>query len=258
MGRRLKYARWAHLYDAFYERAMGKNYAGEAAYIAAIIEKNHGPHASVLDVACGTGLHLSYMPETFTLAGVDEQPMFLEIAKRRVPRATFTCGLMQELSVDRKFDAVTCMFSAIGHLPDVANLRETCRRFAAALNPGGTVIIEPWIRPETVKPGILQMLTIDDEDLKAARTSSGTRKGDKTYLHFAFAISDKDGTRAFEETFTLTLFTDDEYEEALESAGFDVTREAPELIPRGLFIGRSSLGTGKHGSARNEAAGKGV
>jgi SAM-dependent methyltransferase len=234
------YRNWAQLYDAFYQRALGKDYQSETAYIAELIAGRHGQQVSVLDVACGTGMHLSLMPSTFTLAGFDLEPAFLEIARKRVPRATFTQGRMEALTVETKVDAITCMFSAIGHLSDVSSLRETCRRFAAALVPGGTVIIEPWILPEDWKPGFLQMLTINEDHLKAARTGRSVRTGNKSAIYYAFAVTDDNNSRAFEEAHVLTLFSDAEYRNALDEAGFDVERRSTVLFPRGLYIGRLS------------------
>ncbi|MGA3035936.1 MAG: class I SAM-dependent methyltransferase [Vulcanimicrobiaceae bacterium] len=232
------YRSWAQLYDAFYQRALGKDYAAETAYIAELIESRHGSQASVLDVACGTGMHLSLMPSTFTLAGIDLEPSFLEIARTRVPRAIFTQGRMEDLSVETKVDAVTCMFSAIGHLQDVSSLRETCRRFAGALVPGGTVIIEPWILPGDWKPGFLHMLIVNEDHLKAARIGRSIRTGNKSTIYYVFAVTDDSSSRAFEETHVLTLFSDTEYREALEAAGFDVERRSTVLFPRGLYVGR--------------------
>ena len=232
------YQSWAHLYDAFYQRALGKDYAVETAYIAELIVSRHGAQASVLDVACGTGMHLSLMPSTLTLAGFDLEPSFLEIARRRVPRATFTQGRMEKLSVDTKVDAITCMFSAIGHLSDVSTLRETCRCFAAALVTGGTVIIEPWILPDDWKPDFLQMLCLNEDRLKAARVGRSVRTGNKSTIYYAFAVTDDNSSHAFEETHVLTLFSDAEYREALEEAGFEVERRSTEVFPRGLYVGQ--------------------
>jgi SAM-dependent methyltransferase len=232
------YRSWAQLYDAFYQRALGKDYAVESAYIAELIVRRHGQQASVLDVACGTGMHLSLMPTTFTLAGIDREPAFLEIASTRVPCASFTQGRMEALTVGTKVDAITCMFSSIGHLSDVSSLRETCRRFAAALVPGGTVIIEPWILPEDWKPGFLQMLTINEDHLKAARTGRSVRTGNKSAIYYAFAVTDDNNSRAFEEAHVLTLFSDAEYRNALEEAGFDVERRSTVPFQRGLYVGR--------------------
>jgi len=150
---------------------------------------------------------------------------------------------MEALSVERKVDAVTCMFSAIGHLSDVASLQETCRRFAAALVTGGTVIVEPWILPEDWKPGFLHMLTINEDRLKAARIGRSVRTGNKSTIYYAFAITDDNSCRSFEETHVLTLFSDTEYREALEAVGFDVERQSIALFPRGLYVGH--LGGGR-------------
>ena len=51
------FTKTAHLYDLFYEQGLGKDYAAEAAMAADLLPGAN----SLLDVACGTGLHLQHL-----------------------------------------------------------------------------------------------------------------------------------------------------------------------------------------------------
>ncbi len=232
-----EYALNASLYDAVYA-ARGKDYAAEARFVGELIWERHGPAASVLDVACGTGLHLAHLPRTFVRSGLDLEAAFVEIAKGRVPQAAFSVGDMRALRVEVPVDAIVCMFSAIGHLPDTPALEATLARFAAAVKPGGTIIVEPWVFPEDWMPGFHEVVVVDEPGRKAARVAASRIEGRTTVLHYAFAVSDERGARAFEEPHRLTLFRQEEYVAAFERAGLSVDLVQNELFGRGLFIGR--------------------
>ena len=55
----------ASAYELIYVVAAGKNYQREAHDVAALIRQRHPTADSLLDVACGTGLHLSHLRNSF-------------------------------------------------------------------------------------------------------------------------------------------------------------------------------------------------
>ena len=46
-----------------------------------------------------------------------------------------------------RFDVVTCLFSSIGYVGTVERLDQAIATMAAHLEPGGTLIVEPWLSP---------------------------------------------------------------------------------------------------------------
>ena len=91
--------------------------------------------AAVLDLGCATGeLLTKQLAERFTVTGVDISPRQIELAKQRIPRATFIHADMTELELPlESFDAVAAFYS-LTHVP-----REEVAPLLRA--------IYPWLRP---------------------------------------------------------------------------------------------------------------
>ena len=234
------HARSAPYYDALH-RAEGKDYAAEAARIHAIVEEHRQTDGDrLLDVACGTGRHIEHLRAWYACEGLDVDRGMLNIAQERCPDVPFHCQDMIGFHLDHKFDAVTCLFSAIGYVPTVGRLDQTIATIARHLRPGGVVIVEPWYRPNQWRDGYLDAKFADEPDLKVARMSVSRTDGNVSILNFNYMVAGHDGVRTFAEPHRLMLFTDDEYKRAFERAGLTVQYDEVGLTGRGLFIGTST------------------
>ncbi len=95
--------------------------------------------ASVLDVACGTGVlfpdYLSRNVEDIT--AIDISPKMAAIAREKFPQVQVLCGDVEHTKFDRKFDCIM-VYNAFPHFPDPENL---IRVLSALLNPGGTLTV---------------------------------------------------------------------------------------------------------------------
>jgi demethylmenaquinone methyltransferase/2-methoxy-6-polyprenyl-1,4-benzoquinol methylase len=127
--------------------------------------------ARTLDVACGTGFLTRFLPGT--VVGLDQSERMLEIARQRVPSASFVRGEALRLPFgDGAFDRV---FSGhfYGHLEgsDRERFLEEARRVAAEL-----VVVDSALRDE-VEPEEVQERFLDDgsrwEVYKRYFTASG-------------------------------------------------------------------------------------
>jgi SAM-dependent methyltransferase len=231
------YSRSAPYYDALY-RSMGKDYVAEAQRVRDIVTQHkHSEGHTLLDVACGTGLHLAHLRNWFECEGVDADRSMLSIAAERCPGIPLQRMDMIGLNVGRCFDIITCLFSSVAYLPNAPRLDQVVRSFAQHLRPGGVAIVEPWLRPEQWEDGYLTALFVDEPDLKIARMSVSRRDGNVSILNFHFMVAQPDGIRTFTEPHRLTLFTDDEYRAAFEKAGLTVSFDPHGLSGRGLYIG---------------------
>ena len=230
-----KSAAW---YDAVYSF---KDYAAESARVSALIRERNPSAASLLDVACGTGKHLEHFAKEYEVAGVDLDPNLLAIARARLPGVPLTVGDMRSFDLGRTFDAVTCLFSAIGYVHGVTELAAAAAAMAGHLEPGGVFVVEPWFSPETWEAGHIAARFVDEPDLKIARMNvSGTPlPNGRLVLHFEYLVMTReDGVVHFTEDHDTTLFTEDDYLEALRAAGLDVTFDREGLMPRrGLIVG---------------------
>jgi SAM-dependent methyltransferase len=231
------YARSAQFYDPLY-RAMGKDYAAEAHAVHEIVESRKGSSGNaLLDAACGTGLHLTHLREWYDCEGIDVDRAMLSIAAERLPGVRLQCMDMIGFHLDRPFDAIVSLFGSVGYLPNTGRLDQVVRDMARHLNPGGVLIVEPWIAPEKWEDGFVSALFVDEPDLKISRMSVSRRDGNISILNFHFTIAQRDGIRTFTEPHRMTLFTDAEYRHAFEAAKLVVEFDPVGLDGRGLYIG---------------------
>jgi ubiquinone/menaquinone biosynthesis C-methylase UbiE len=101
----------AELYDAVYSF---KNYAREADRLRAVINGTAPDARALLDVACGTGEHARFLRRHYAVDGVDINEDYLRAARLKNPSGNYACADMTEFDLDRTYDVVTCLFSAIG------------------------------------------------------------------------------------------------------------------------------------------------
>lgn len=231
-------------YDAIYTPR--KDYAAEAERIHTLIQQLGPPGArTLLDVACGTGLHLAFLHDLYgyEIAGLDIDPGMLQVAAARLPGVPFHAADMADFHLGRKFDAVICLFSAIGYVRTVERLNSTLACFAAHTQPGGVVIVEPWLSAEMYKPGTVHGLFIDEPDFKLARINTSRVDGMLSVMDLHHLVGTPDGVEHFVEHLELAMFTDEQYAEAFQRAGLRLTHDPDGLTGRGLFIGvRSATG----------------
>lgn len=99
------------------------------------------PHAtSLLEVGCGTGFVLQGVRRAYpsmALTASDAMEGGLEIARRRVPDASFRQEDAQDLDSTDRFDVV-CAFDVLEHIVDDERV---LRRLHAAAAPGGGLMI---------------------------------------------------------------------------------------------------------------------
>jgi SAM-dependent methyltransferase len=227
------YARSARFYDAIYAF---KDYAGEAAEIDRRIQEARPGAATLLDVACGTGGHLRELAGRYRCEGVDLSAEQLAVAAQRLPGVPLHEADMTTFDLGRRFDAVTCLFSSIGYVGTVEGLRAAIGAMARHLEPGGVLIIEPWLEPDVWEDGHLGSLFVDEPDIKIARLEVSAREGRLAVMEMEHLIATREGgVEHFVERHELALFTVDEHLEAFRAAGLEVEHDPDGLIGRGLY-----------------------
>lgn len=226
----------APFYDAIYSF---KDYAGEAGQVHALIGQHcRSGGRALLDVACGTGKHLVYLREWYQAEGLEMDEGMLRIARQRLPEMPLHQGSMVDFQLGRRFDAITCLFSAIGYVRTEANLRQAIGAMAAHLRPGGVLVVEPWHRPERWEVGKLVSLVTDQPDLKITRMAISGREGDIAVLVFHYLVGTPQTIDYFSERHELGLFTHQQYLYAFQAAALETSFDPEGLTGRGLYIGR--------------------
>jgi len=100
----------------------------------------------VTDLGCGSGiLAAQLVNDGFTVTGVDLSPAMIELARRRVPSATFTVGSVHDMVIPPSV-AVTATGEVLQYAADArAGLdafADVARRVAEALAPGGVFALD--------------------------------------------------------------------------------------------------------------------
>ncbi|MGD2253522.1 MAG: class I SAM-dependent methyltransferase [Anaerolineales bacterium] len=226
----------AQFYDKIY---VFKDYAAEAAKLIALIREQKGSgRLRLLDVACGTGMHIYHLKDQFQVEGLDVSPDLIELAARRNPEVEFHQVDMIDFDLGRTYDVVACLFSSIGYVRTLKNLRKAIRSMARHLLPDGVLVIEPWFTPAQWNPGTVHMVAVDEPELKVVRMNTSQVRGRLSILDLHYLVGTPQGTQHFVERHQLGLFEQEEMKEAIAEAGMRVTFDEAGLTGRGLYVGR--------------------
>src|SRR3972149_1319508 len=235
------FSRSAAYYDLIYQ-AVGKDYEAESVRLRGLFQLYEFPHgSSLLDVGCGTGAHLVYLKDFYSVEGLDLDQGMLVQAKSKLPAIPFHQADMVEFSLGRTYDLVVGLFSSIGYATTEATLNATIRRMADHTREGGLVIVEPWLGPESYRAGIPHAVFVDQPELKIARMDVSQVADRVSILRFHYLVASKEGVESFAERHDLGLFTQAEYLSAFEAAHLAPTYDPQGLDGRGLYLGVKSM-----------------
>jgi ubiquinone/menaquinone biosynthesis C-methylase UbiE len=232
------YEKLAEVYDAINQSR--KNYLEEAEKVWHLARcktlPSVGREMSLLDVACGTGLHLEHFASWFAhVEGLDLNEEMLAVARTRLPDVSLHQGDMIDFDLGRQFDVITCLFSAIGHMKREVDLREAIKTMARHLKPGGLLVIEPWMEPDALRPGTVHGYLVDVADMKIAHVNVSTLRDGVSVYELHFLVGRPTGITSFVEIHELGLFTREQYRKALESADLVVDFDEEGLSGKGLY-----------------------
>jgi ubiquinone/menaquinone biosynthesis C-methylase UbiE len=237
-ARSLMFHRLAPYYD---DLVGGKDYRLESRALEAIARRFARSRGRAwLDVACGTGSHLSFLRRHYAVTGVDASREMLRVARRRLPGIPLVRADMRRFRLDERFDAVSCLFSAIGHLTTEQNVAATLANFARHLKPGGVAIVEPWIDPSEFRPGYVHLVTHSSPSVTVARMAFSSRRGRRSAVRYQYLIGET-GRRVqhFEEVTLGLLVPRRRLLKLMRGAGLTARFVKPGLaFHRGLLIGR--------------------
>jgi len=225
----------AELYDAIYHF---KNYARECERLRALIADAVPGARTILDVACGTGEHARFLKQHYAIDGVDLNESYLRAARVKNPAGSYTRADMTDFDLAATYDAVTCLFSAIGYVRTAGRLQRAIACMARHVNPGGVLIVEPWLTPDDWKPGATFIHAGEIGADKVCRMSLSGQEGNLSVVQMHYLRGRPDGIEHYSERLELGLFTRDEMTRAFESANMEVGYDAEGLMGRGLYLAR--------------------
>lgn len=231
------FTKTAEFYDALYAF---KNY-GQACNDLKELVKTHKPDAkTLLDVACGSGKHLTYLKESFEVQGLDLNEELLNVASRRCPDVKFHHEDMTNFDLGQQFDAVVCLFSSIGYVCTVENLNKAIKCMVDHLVSGGVFLLEPWITKDKYWQNHLAANYVDQPDLKIAWMYNHEMEGNKSIFNINYLVGTSESVESFTEQHVMGLWTEEEYEEAFRNAGIEVQYDNIGLFGRGMYYGQKA------------------
>jgi ubiquinone/menaquinone biosynthesis C-methylase UbiE len=229
------FSRSARLYDAIY--ASIRDYPREAAELDRLIQERRPGARLLLDVACGTAAHLEHLAERYDVEGVDLDSNMLAVARERLPDVTFHEADMTAFELGKRFDAVICMFSSIGYAKTEERLRAAVATMARHLEPGGALVVEPWLAPDRWTEPHIGAVFVDEPELRIARMNTPRREGTIAFLDFHYLVATFEGVDYFTESHETGLFTVEQYLGAFAAAGLETEHDPEGPMGRGLYIG---------------------
>lgn len=229
----------AEYYDLIYSAL--RDYNRETAGVAAWLRRCNPACRTVLDAACGTGEHTRRLAAAgFDVDGFDLNATFVALAQAKHPGGRFFVADMQDFHVERRYDAVVCLFSSIGYLLTLDRVESALRCFREHLAPGGAVVVEPWFPPGALSTTRMSNVTGEANGVRVDRRAWNEVDGRVSRLHFDYDITDGTGTRHAAEVHELGLFTTGEMLDAFRRAGLEAVHDPVGLTDRGLFVGRAA------------------
>jgi len=193
------YKDFAKYYDLIYK---DKDYEKETKFISSFIKKN----ADILDVACGTGTHAKYLKKLgHTVTGLDLNENMLKVAKNKVKGVRFITGDMRSFKLNKQFDAITCMFTAINYNHHYLDLIKTLKTFKNHIKDNGVIFfdfpyftkLDPFFEKLDKDSSILYDYTVDKNTL---------------YITIFWIIKGK----VYKDTHKLTLWTERDFKRAFK------------------------------------------
>jgi SAM-dependent methyltransferase len=181
------------------------------------------------------------VPPSYDVEGLDLDAEMLAVARQRLPGVPFHLEDFRAFDLGRHYDVVVCLFSSIAYARDTNELEQAIACLARHVQPGGVVVVEPFFAPDDYRPGYVQMLCVEEPDLKITRMSAGVVRDQRVHFDFHYLVGQPTGIDHIVEPHELSLFRVSEYMDAFRSTELVVQHDAEGLMGRGLFVGTRPL-----------------
>ena len=233
-----KFQTIADYYDAMYVDAA--EYEMEVQKTVELInryKRTDLDNTRILDIACGTGEQSLYLAKHYQVTGIDLSEDMLAKAREKVPQAEFLKMDMLDFKLDKKYGAAVNLYGSIGFAEIFARMKRGMRCVWDCLEEGGVLSLTPWGTKETLEEGIVADAR-QRGGVHYCRMETVRRNSEQKVEVEMFHLIGRELTvQPFHHIQTITLFSEHEYIEALESAGFTIKARLTEQEFRmGAFV----------------------
>jgi len=215
-----------------------RDYLDEAVRLQNIIIK-YSPKepTTILDVACGTGLHLKHLKDDYSCTGIDISKDMLKIARKNTRGITFKQADMKKLKLKKEFDIITCLFGSIGYLKTQGYLKKTIINFYNHLTKGGLLLLEPSHSKSFYSSGKPSITVYNGKDTKITRINISKIQTSLSKLNMHIIIAEKGKEpNYFIDYHKLGLFTIKDTVKIIRNTGFKT-----KFLTNGLRVGRELI-----------------
>ncbi len=232
--------RYAQYYDVFYQN---KRYTEEIVYLEWLFRKYRKIETrTVLDLGCGTAGHMTpLLRNGYRVTGLDASGQMLEIARdkliREGLRGDLVHGTCQDFTLNKKFDAVICLFSVINYAAANGDIIRTLRNIHTHMKKTSIFIFDFWNATTVVdyynpkKRRNFRKNGMEVERNSATKIYPSQRKCE---VHYTCILRRKGRLiRRDKERHVLRYFSIEEMADYLCRSGFQVVNMHPFLKPEG-------------------------
>jgi SAM-dependent methyltransferase len=186
-----------------------------------------GDVGSLLNLGCGGGKNISNLRREVEVVGVDLSPDMAALARTENPGCRIEVGDMRTCDLGRMFDAVV-IDDAVSYMTTIDDLEAVFRNAHRHLRSGGALFVTSDATTETFVPDETETHRARGEalpegvDVTILEWNVDPDPADTTYeSYMLFVIRDGDDLRTEIDRHELGLFSDAEWVQTLERAGFD-------------------------------------
>lgn len=227
---------YARYYDIFYKN---KSYKKEVLYLDRLFRKyRKAMTRTVLDVGCGTANHMIPLLEHgYRVTGVDASREMLKIAREKLDRKRFKAELVNESSqafaINRKFDAVVCLFSVINYAAANNDIIRVLKNICAHMKKDSLFIFDFWNADAVVghyKPRKRNIFRKDGMDVERCSATKVYPSRKRCEVNYTCTL--RQGGRVIrrdKEKHVLRYFSPEEMTDCLHRAGLKVVDMHPFL-----------------------------
>ncbi len=130
----------------FYDDVIGRSFESTH-FIKDLINEYNSNVSDILELGCGTGSVLEVLAYDFNVTGIDQSSELLKIAEKKFPRHGTNWSELYRHSIvdfklDKKFDAVICVYDTINHLTRFSQWKKLFRKVREHLKPSGVFVFD--------------------------------------------------------------------------------------------------------------------
>ena len=161
----------------------------------------------------------------------------LEKAREKVPAAEFLEEDMLDFKLNHRYKAAVNLYGSIGFAENLQRMENGIRCVWECLEEGGVLILTPWGTTETFAEEIVADCR-ERNGLQFCRMETVKRaSGDKVEVEMFHLIGKGLAVQQFHHVQHITLFSEEEYKNALEKAGFTIrARLSEQEFRMGAFV----------------------